>query len=339
MSWLFIGPIVFIVSTVLTGWFAIVFKKSGIIDIPNERSSHITPTPRGGGLAIIIGILLGLFILLIFNYYNGSPLPIPGYFFWSGFVIVAITSFLDDKVNLPFYFRFILHFLAANLVFFETNGLGVFPLPQPFAFELGWVFNYPLTIVWIIAVLNIYNFLDGIDGYAATQAVVAGLAMAVLDFQGSGFTMGLLVSAAGLGFLIHNWKPAKIFMGDIGSAVLGFVFACTPFYFSFTETNIAIFSMGIFLWFFISDGSFTILRRLVQGEKIWVAHRTHLYQQWVIAGTGHDKVVLRVMSAAFSLSILFLLSYFFYPYWLIWILIPAFILYILYYFYVKKVIS
>lgn len=338
MIWIITGILVFLFSTLLTGRLAIVFKKSGIVDVPNGRSSHITPTPRGGGLAMVIGILFGLALLVLGGKYAGAAIDSPGLFFWTGFLLIAAASFIDDKLSLPTYVRFGLHFIAANLVFYETGGLSLFPLPAPFNYELQPVLNYVLTVVWIIGVLNIYNFLDGIDGFAAAQAIVAGIAMAVIDFSGAGFTVGILTVSAASGFLVHNWRPAKIFMGDIGSAALGFIFAAAPLYFTQMEKNVAIFSMGIFLWFFLSDGAFTILRRLLKGEKIWQAHRSHLYQRLVIAGLPHDRVALAVMSAAALLSVSLLALYFLQPDLLIWILVLAAINYLGYYYFVRSVV-
>jgi Fuc2NAc and GlcNAc transferase len=339
MNWIIIALVVFLISTLLTKWFAVAFKQSGIVDVPNERSSHTSPTPRGGGLAIIVAVMAGLSILFFSETILMIDFQVPGFLFWTGFLLIAATSLLDDKIGLPFYVRITLHFIAANLIFHETGGLTFFPLPEPFAIELGQVMNYTLTIFWILAVVNIYNFLDGIDGFAATQAIIAGSAMAIIDHNGPGQTIGILTASASLGFLIHNWRPAKIFMGDIGSAALGFIFATAPLYFSQIDTNLAVFSMGIFLWFFISDGAFTIIRRFVKGEKIWQAHRTHLYQRLVIAGLNHDKVATVIMLAATALCATFFLLYYFIPSLMIWVLIPALLAYVLYYLFVKNVVK
>lgn len=331
-----IGIGVFLLSAKLTGIFASLFREKGIIDMPNERSSHKRPTPRGGGLAIIIGIIAGLGAMLLAGRFVEPPFEVPGPLFWSGLLLIAATGFIDDKYSLPAYVRFALHILAASLVFIETGGLSKFPLPSPFAFDLGALLNYILTVIWIVATINIYNFLDGIDGYAATQAVVAGLSMAIIDFHGSGFSIGMLTGSSALGFLIYNWRPAKIFMGDIGSGVLGFIFSAGPLYFSHTDKNVAVFSMGIFLWFFLSDGAFTIIRRLLKGDKIWEAHRSHLYQRLVIAGIPHDKVVLGVMSAGLVLNSILLAVYFAKREFLIWILPLAGINYLVYWYYVES---
>lgn len=314
----------FAFSALIT-WLLVGFmRKKGIIDIPNERSSHEIPTPRGGGMAIIVSFLLASLALLYFH-----PIEnLPGLFFWTGLVLVAITSLLDDRLNLPVYIRFGLHLAAAVMVSLETGGFEKFPLPQPYAFDLG-VFNHPLTVFWILAVLNIYNFLDGIDGYAAVQGLVACIGLALLNPMGTGFELSILLAAAIAGFLVFNWHPAKIFMGDIGSASLGFIFATLPFYLTEVPVNVGIFSMGIFLWFFLADGAFTILRRVLKGEKIWEAHRSHIYQRLVIKGFSHAKVTSYIMLASFSVTIIHLYLYHYHSSYLLISLAVALALFIL----------
>ncbi len=294
----------FVFSALIT-WLLIGFlRRRGVIDIPNERSSHAIPTPRGGGLAIIISFLLASLALLFFRPIESFP----GFFFWSGLILVAITSLLDDHLNLPVYIRFGLHLAAATMVSLENGGFGNFPLPEPYNFELGF-FNYPLTIFWILAVLNIYNFLDGIDGYAAVQGLVASIGLALLYPAGVSFDLAIILAAAIAGFLLFNWHPARIFMGDIGSTSLGFIFATLPFYIDQVPVNLAIFSSGIFLWFFLADGAFTIVRRLLNKEKIWVAHRSHIYQRLVIQGHSHAKVTSSIMVTGLVVSLFHLYLY------------------------------
>jgi Fuc2NAc and GlcNAc transferase len=283
-------------------------RKRGIIDIPNKRSSHNVPTPRGGGLAIILAFLLASLAMLYFK-----PIEdLPGISFWIGLVLVAITSLIDDRLDLPVYMRFSLHLAAATFVSLATGGFQKFPLPEPYNFELG-IFNHPLTIFWILAVLNIYNFLDGIDGYAAVQGLVACIGIALLNPLGMGFDLSIFLAAAIAGFLIYNWHPAKIFMGDIGSASLGFIFASLPLYFTHVQVNIGVFSMGIFLWFFLADGAFTIIRRILKGEKIWVAHRSHVYQRLVIKGYSHSTVTFSIMLTGLILVLVHVMLYHFFP--------------------------
>ncbi|CAN5483866.1 undecaprenyl/decaprenyl-phosphate alpha-N-acetylglucosaminyl 1-phosphate transferase [soil metagenome] len=334
MIWIYLTLILigsFCVSVFFTRYLVKFLTRKGLIDVPNARSSHKIPTPRGGGLAIIVSFLIGAFLVYILI----EQAVLPGLFFFAGIIIIALTSFFDDKFDLPAYLRFGLHTLAAVLVIFETGGFEKFPLPDPFSFSLG-IFNYPVTFFWIVAVINIYNFLDGIDGYAGTQAILAGFGIAFLDVFGAGFFIGTVVMASCLGFLLYNWHPAKIFMGDIGSATLGFIFATIPLYFTATSLNIGIYSIVIFLWFFLADGAFTIIRRAINGEKIWEAHRSHLYQQMVFYGNTHSKVVLMVMTPSLILTLSFLFLYYFYVNYLI----LSFILALIFFgYYLKRVMD
>src|SRR5206468_6921221 len=127
-----------------------------------------------------------------------------------------------------------------------------------------------------------YIFLAGIDGHAGLQGAVAGLGVALLHTVGSFTTIGMAVCGACAGFLVHNWHPARIFMGDVGSATLGFILAAVPFQTSGRWRSDSVFFVALFLWFFLADGAFTVFRRLWRGEKVWEAHRTHLYQRLVI---------------------------------------------------------
>ena len=328
---LFLVLFIFILSWFITGKLIVILRKQGVMDVPNARSSHITPTPRGGGLAILISATIG-FLAMGWLF---PEMPLPGPYFFIGLALLAITSLADDKFDLPAYVRFLLHAIAATLVIAETGGLQQFPLPPPLDFDLGYA-GYFISFIWIMSVVNIYNFLDGIDGYAGSQAVLAGAGMALFDPQGAALGVGLMVAAASAGFLIHNWKPAKIFMGDIGSVALGFIFASAPFYFAGLPASGGVYAMIILLWFFLADGAFTIIRRLINREKIWEAHRSHVYQQWVIAGMPHEKVVATVMLGSFILTVAFICIYNFWPSYLLISLGLALLFFVMYFWLVQK---
>jgi len=310
----------------LIGWLS----HRGVLDIPNLRSSHKRPTPRGGGVAIIASFLIGALL----TYFLNGHSTLPGWGFFTGLVLVGLAGWLDDKHNLPVAVRFLLYGIAGGMVFWETGGFEQFPLPEPFSFHLSWL-SLPVTLFWVIAVVNIYNFLDGIDGYAGLQAILASGGMMLLDFEGTGFFTGILLLSASIGFLLFNWHPARIFMGDIGSATLGFIFATVPFYFTQVSSANGIFSMGIFLWFFLSDGAFTIIRRLLKGEKVWEAHRSHLYQQ-LSDLFSHARVSAGVMMAAATLVGLYFYMYYQPDYNLIWILPVAILFFLAYYYFVSR---
>ncbi len=290
------GLLVFLLSAgaawAATGAQISLMGQRGILDVPNERSSHETPRPRGGGLGILVGILVG----------SGAGwacgMDPPGPAFWMGAGLMALVGFLDDRTGgVSVLWRLLLQIAAAGLVVLQAGGLSRLPLPAPLDVPLG-PFGIPLAVVWIVGVTNLYNFLDGIDGYAGLQGVVAGLGMAALLVVHPPLAFGLVLAGACLGFLAHNWHPARIFMGDAGAYLLGFMLAALPFEIGPAERPRLVFATTLCLWFFLSDGTFTILRRLVGGEKIWTAHRSHLYQRLVRAGMSHGAVALRVGAAA-----------------------------------------
>ena len=280
-----------VLTWVLVKWL----RNSGRLDIPNERSSHRTPTPRGGGLAIVITLLLSHLILAF--YLNDIRLL----FLIATTCGIAMLGWADDnlKEGLSPAFRFSIQLLFALLAVWLLGAVDYSPFPPPFEGRLGY-FAYPLAILWIIAVTNIYNFLDGIDGYAGIQAVIASCFITyVLGSEQDALPLLALAGAAS-GFLLFNWDKAKIFMGDIGSAAIGFYLACMPLYLA----NHASIEGGsknwylltvVALWFFICDGVYTIIRRLIKGEKPWEAHRSHLYQRLNIAGWRHSRIVLLIL--------------------------------------------
>lgn len=208
--------------------------------------------------------------------------------------MLAVMGLADDmrKGGLPQSLRFVVQTGVAGLVVWQWGGVDRLPLPEPFGWEWG-VLGIPLSVIWIVAVTNLYNFLDGIDGYAGTQGLVAGLGFGLVGGSVSG-VVGLAVAGACAGFLVHNWHPARIFLGDVGSGALGFLFAALPFAHGADERAGMVLAAGLFLVFFLSDGAYTILRRAVKRERFWSAHRSHLYQRLTIAGLRHDEVTARV---------------------------------------------
>jgi UDP-N-acetylmuramyl pentapeptide phosphotransferase/UDP-N-acetylglucosamine-1-phosphate transferase len=176
------------------------------------------------------------------------------------------------------------------------------------------VFGVLLTVGWVVWLLNAYNFMDGIDGIAALQAILAGIGWAVLASflkLDSTFLLAGIVAASAAGFLIHNWQPARIFMGDVGSSFLGFTLAALPLVArSEARTEIPFLpTVGVlFVWFFIFDTVFTLIRRLIGRRRVWEAHREHIYQKLIIEGWPHAPVALIYNSASAILIALVLLS-------------------------------
>lgn len=273
-----------------------------IMDIPNERSSHTGSVPRGGGLAIVLVTLVGIWGYSIF-YPLVAPLSLAAY--TVGAILIAAISWLDDLYSQPNWLRFSIHSIAAVLAIY---GFGYLPLQHvlPGNASVIQTLSVITTFIWIVGLTNAYNFMDGIDGIAGGQAVVAGTAWMLLGWL-TGHPLivafGLLLAASTTGFLVHNWPPARIFMGDVGSAFLGFTLATLPLIFNNKiDINLRGLSAGfaamIFVWPFVFDSTFTFLRRLRRGEHVFSAHRSHLYQRLVITGRTHRFVSLLYIALA-----------------------------------------
>jgi UDP-N-acetylmuramyl pentapeptide phosphotransferase/UDP-N-acetylglucosamine-1-phosphate transferase len=262
-----------------------------LLDIPNARSSHTRPTPRGGGLAVVAVALGGSWFVLPF-----MPAGINAQqwlIFTLGALLIAGVSWLDDLRSLSTVVRFAVHLAAAILACFAFGVWDTAVLPALGCCKLG-LWGWGLTLLWIVGLTNAYNFMDGIDGIAGSQAVMAGLGWTIAGIMLphpflSAF--GLLLAASNLGFLGHNWPPAKIFMGDVGSAFLGFSFAALPLMAGQQDPRCMLIGV-LFVWPFVFDATFTFLRRLINRENVLAAHRSHLYQRLVITGLSHQAVTL-----------------------------------------------
>jgi UDP-N-acetylmuramyl pentapeptide phosphotransferase/UDP-N-acetylglucosamine-1-phosphate transferase len=273
-------------------------KRCGAIDVPNHRSSHEVPTPRGGGIGILIGLAVGIIVAVLLG------LPVPDISLLLAVTMVALVGFADDQMGgVPVTVRLLVQGLAAGIVVMSTGGLARLPIPAPLEFSLG-ILAIPVAIFWIVAVTNIFNFLDGVDGFAGLQSIIAGLGIGLWSGNEVVSVCGFAVAGASLAFLLFNWHPASVFMGDVGAPTLGFLFAALPMQLEPPLRPAAVFAVAVMLWFFLADATFTMLARLTRREPIWKPHRSHLYQRLVQSGLSHDSVVMRVMSAAAVLTAL-----------------------------------
>lgn len=261
-----------------------------ILDIPNERSSHSQPTPRVGGLPIITISLIGL--MLYWLIYPKWPLKsILAY--TLGASVIAVVSWLDDLKFVSVVKRLSAHSLGAVLVLvgFDFCGeVNSFFAGQPY---VGWMALF-LGFFGIVGLINAYNFMDGIDGIAGGQGLVAGLGWAIVGWLMDLpiiSVLGALLAATCMGFLVHNLQPARVFMGDVGSTFLGYTFAVLPIAAAKSDPNL-IFIGILLVWPFIFDSTFTFFRRLLKGDRVLTAHRSHLYQRLVISGYTHHSVTL-----------------------------------------------
>lgn len=282
-------------------------ERRRVLDVPNERSMHAAPTPRGGGLVIVAILVLGLPLLWWRHAGELSLSQLVG--LTAGLLVVAVVSLRDDLRPVTVRTRFAAHALAAAIAVAVTGGWRLMDLPFLGRFDLG-PWGTLLAFLWIVGLTNAYNFMDGIDGIAGVQAVVAGLGWAMLGalagrpLLGS---LGALIAGSSLGFLVHNWPPARIFMGDVGSASLGYVFSVMAVV-GWAKTPAFALPGVLLVWPFVADASFTFLRRLVRGENVTQAHRSHLYQRLVLGGASPVGVAfLYGALAALGAAIAFLL--------------------------------
>lgn len=260
--------IAFLVATGLLLWLLKSGLASRILDQPNSRSLHHAPTPRIGGLAVMAGVLCGWAALgfehLVVVYATTFAL--------------AVVSFIDDLKSLPVWQRFLAHLAAAIA--------GVFFLESAQAVPV--LIASILAIVWMT---NLFNFMDGSDGLAGGMALFG---FAVFSLQATAMgdaafaSLNAVIAAAALGFLLFNFHPARVFMGDAGSIPLGFLAGLIGFIGWINGVWPAWFPVLVFSPFIV-DATLTLLKRLVRGERIWLAHREHYYQRLILLGHGHGK--------------------------------------------------
>jgi len=274
------------------GLTALLVRHLKFFDVPNERSSHSKATPRGGGIAIVVGFFVGILSIQ----WLGDKTPIFTRYFY-GFATaafaIAVLSFYDDIKHCSFKVKLASHVAAIGGSMLLGVVIDVVYLPVFGEVHLGW-FAYPLTLVWIVGLTNAYNFMDGLDGLAAGTAVIAAGFFSLIAYQqGSVFIYlaSMTLCAASLGFLIFNLPPAKIFMGDVGSTFLGLVFAMMAIIAArYDRSHTSLFVVPLLFLHFIFDTVCTFIRRLLLGENVFDAHRTHLYQLLNRMGYSHGRV-------------------------------------------------
>ncbi|MFP4247744.1 MAG: glycosyl transferase [Halochromatium sp.] len=291
-----------------------------VLDHPNERSLHASPIPRTGGIALLGGLLGGLLtglLLAVLGRVEGfvaslggagaalpstlagavtaRPSPLP----WLGaaLLLVAAVSFWDDRAGVSRRLRLLVHLLAALLLWFgglrwDQLGLPGVDLALPLLLAL------PLSLLYSVWMINLYNFMDGMDGLAGGMAALGFAALALLGYGAGDPVFAVCcaaVAAAAAGFLTGNWPPARIFLGDVGASSLGLLAAGC----SLWGARAGLFPLWLgWLIFspFIVDATWTLLRRAVNGERPWEAHRSHHYQRLVLAGWGHRRTLHRALA-------------------------------------------
>jgi len=278
---LFIGTA--LISWATAGLTLHFLKRKGIVDAPNMRSSHKTPTPRGGGLAVILVILVASTLIL-----NET---LPGYHWLFGATLfIGLISWIDDLNGLSPIIRLLSQFISVGCVLWlmPASNLyfhGVFPF---------WFDNLIAIILWVWFI-NLFNFMDGIDGITVVEASSIGLGLfLMMMFGGVELThglLGLVIAAAVIGFVWWNWHPAKLFLGDVGSVPLGFLLG----WLLLEVLASPVWPVAIVLpLYYLTDATITLLRRAFQGERIWQAHRKHFYQQAIGNGLSHTRISLLI---------------------------------------------
>ncbi|MGB4102127.1 MAG: glycosyltransferase family 4 protein [Alphaproteobacteria bacterium] len=318
-----------------------ILRRAALLDRPNQRSMHVIPVPRGGGWSYVILLTLGFGLALSCGFVqhlthydvrallNGShPLGNIGQcinldsqtlLLFAGFLVLALVSWRDDCAGVPARYRLLAQISAVALPLYSYPVGVLFPdwVPESVAFFLvlfGWV--------WF---LNLYNFMDGIDGITASETffISAGLALVALKVLADSWILNdlvlilsLVLCSVSIGFLHYNWHPARIFLGDVGSVTIGYILGfCLLHIAALGYWHIAL-TLPLY---YLADSGLTLGRRILNREKIWEAHRTHLYQIAAQASGRHDTVVLKIMACNTILVIIALASLF----WGAWICLAA----------------
>ncbi len=283
--------VAFLVAVAATGAVRRYAIRIKLLDVPNARSSHAVPTPRGGGVAIVLATLLaaGCWHLLA----PAQALPL---LLLLAAALVAVVGLIDDHGDLPPAWRLLFQGLAAAMVMYGLGGLPVLPV-----FGMQWdlgVAGYALGWLFLIWLLNLFNFMDGIDGIAGVQAVsvcvLAAICHGVVDAAPAVMLAAWALAAAAAGFLCWNWPPARIFMGDAGSGFTGFFIATLALTAAWGDGRLFwcwVLLMGVF----VVDATLTLVRRLRRGEAVFMAHRSHAYQQASRLHGAHRPVTLAVL--------------------------------------------
>jgi Fuc2NAc and GlcNAc transferase len=264
------------------------------MDIPNERSSHKTPTPRGGGIAFVASSLIGFLLLLL----NTSLKKTDLFALCCAGVIVAIAGHLDDRQKISgATVRLVLHAISAIIL---IVGVGIPSKLTLFDQTVNTgIVGSILGVIYLVWLLNLFNFMDGTDGIAASEAIFVCTAGAFLSYyvlsDANHSAAAIILAASTFGFMLYNWSPAKIFMGDVGSGYLGVVIGGLSLIAANQDPDL-LWVWIILLAVFVSDATVTLIRRLLRKQKPHVAHRSHAYQHLAIRLNSHAKVAVLVLA-------------------------------------------
>lgn len=327
----FLGALV--LNLLATPWLIRVLRNQAVFDVPNARSSHDEPVPRGGGIFIVTTWCLGMVSTWALRY---IPIPDLGILAPDGFVLsatfgmaaLAILGFLDDRRSLSPFLKLAVQVLVAAQALWLSD-LRLSGLGGPLAGVLdpgswGWL----ASLFWLVGFMNIFNFMDGINGLAFMQLIFGGATFCLLGVASDDYELaisGALAAGSALGILKYNFPRALVFMGDVGSLPAGYLLALMALRTSFgtRHEDVSFLTPVLALWPFLYDGSYTLINRLVHGRNPFRPHRSHLYQRLVVLGLPHKTITLYYATAMALCSAAGLMSVFHGPGFLGTMLIAA----------------
>jgi UDP-N-acetylmuramyl pentapeptide phosphotransferase/UDP-N-acetylglucosamine-1-phosphate transferase len=289
--WPGIAMLVFVISAVIVDLVIIMATRYRLVDLPNRRSAHALPTARGGGVAIVITMAAAA-TAAAFRWPSMSGPIMLGALIPS--LVIGFVGVLDDMQPLRATLRLVIHIGVALAITWMLGPVESIALPGYGEIALGEA-GWPLTVIWIVGLTNAFNFMDGIDGMAAFGAVVVGLVIAMIGlamWAPPSMVLGAFVAAAAGGFLVFNWQPARVFMGDVGSAFLGTFFAVMPLLFPSHMRAAVFIPIAMALWPYIYDPFMSVLRRIWNGQDPLQPHREFLFHRLVRSGVPHARVTL-----------------------------------------------
>jgi UDP-N-acetylmuramyl pentapeptide phosphotransferase/UDP-N-acetylglucosamine-1-phosphate transferase len=302
----YVLPFLFFVAAILCGvltkYFIALFTAKNIVDKPSKRRAHSAVTPRGGGVAIVISFSI---CFLLFCWGTHDSLTEAAWLLLP-LTIVAGISLLDDIDYVPVMHRLLAHLVASGLVVYFFLWPRTILHHEPHEY-LG----FTAAFFGLAAFLNIYNFMDGIDGITSSESMHLSLTILLLSWLERDIivnadliiSIATLVLACSIGFIKYNWSPAKIFLGDVGSITLGFLIGLCLLLIA--SSSLKLFAACcVASLYYIADGGLTILIRFAKGEKIWLPHLNHFFQKAARGGMSHKQIVLRIAACNFCLMIL-----------------------------------
>lgn len=293
-----------VVAALTTWWLARNASSLGLVDLPNSRSSHRHPMARGGGIGIAAGAAAGFGVLAAMGMSPSNPLATA----LGGVAAIGTLGLLDDIRSIPARYRIAVQAIVAVAVVQVLGGISKLPLPPPIDLSLGWL-AAPLAILWLMTLTNFYNFMDGLDGLAGGQAVASCVGAAIAGWSLGATQFAIILAGASCGFLVLNSPPARIFLGDVGSTALGFAIGCLPLLAPQAERHRAMLAVVIGLTLFLADPAETLLRRIREGQRIGIAHRSHSYQRLADVAGRHRPVTASLVACGCVLAVGAGLSY------------------------------